>query len=112
MKVVVFFSAPIRFASKVEISLPEVKTYPEMYLMSSGYSSGKSYPGGHDFEKVKMTRRAPLAQRVILLQRKSCSALNATKHENGGAKVIISFFPQVRFDWDHFFELAETIRHP
>ena len=51
---VITFSAPIRFASKVEISHREVKTYPEMYLMSSGYSSGKSYPGGHDFEKVKI----------------------------------------------------------
>ena len=49
-------------------------------------------------KKSKMTRRAPLAQRVILLQRKSWSALNATKHKNGGIKVIISFFPQVRFD--------------
>ena len=48
------FSAPIRFASKVEISIAEVKTYPEMYLMSSGYSSGKSYAGGHDFQKVKI----------------------------------------------------------
>ena len=48
------FSAPIRFASKVEISIEEVKTYPEMYLMSSGYSSGKSCPGEHDFQKVKM----------------------------------------------------------
>ena len=48
------FSAPIRFASKVEISIGEVKTYPEMYLMSSGYSSGKSYPQGHDFQKVKI----------------------------------------------------------
>ena len=47
------FSAPIRFASKVEIVHREVKTYPEMYLMSSGYSSGKSYAGGHDFQKVK-----------------------------------------------------------
>ena len=43
------FSAPIRFASKVEIVVEEVKTYPEMYLMSSGYSSGKSYAGQHDF---------------------------------------------------------------
>ena len=54
MKVVITFSAPIRFASKVEISIGEVKTYPEMYLMSSGYSSGKSYPGGHDFQKLKI----------------------------------------------------------
>ena len=46
------FSAPIRFASKVEIAHREVKTYPEMYLMSSGYSSGKSYAEGHDFQKV------------------------------------------------------------
>ena len=51
---VVTFSAPIRFASKVEISIGEVKTYPEMYLMSSGYSSGKSYAEGHDFQKVKI----------------------------------------------------------
>ena len=51
---VITFSAPIRFASKVEISIGEVKTYPEMYLMSSGYSSGKSYPGEHDFQKVKI----------------------------------------------------------
>ena len=49
---VITFSAPIRFASKVEIAIEEVKTYPEMYLMSSGYSSGKSYPQGHDFQKV------------------------------------------------------------
>ena len=48
------FSAPIRFASKVEISHREVKTYPEMYLMSSGYSSGKSYAEEHDFQKVKI----------------------------------------------------------
>ena len=48
------FSAPIRFASKVEISIGEVKTYPKMYLMSSGYSSGKSYAEGHDFQKVKI----------------------------------------------------------
>ena len=48
------FSAPIRFASKVEIAHREVKTYPEMYLMSSGYSSGKSYAEGHDFQKVKI----------------------------------------------------------
>ena len=54
MKVVITFSAPIRFASKVEISHREVKTYPEMYLMSSGYSSGKSYPGEHDFQKGKI----------------------------------------------------------
>ena len=54
MKVVITFSAPIRFASKVEISIGEVKTHPEMYLMSSGYSSGKSYPEGHDFQKVKI----------------------------------------------------------
>ena len=53
IKVVITFSAPIRFASKVEISIAEVKTYPEMYLMSSGYSSGKSYAGEHDFQKVK-----------------------------------------------------------
>ena len=53
MKVLITFSAPIRFASKVEISIAEVKTYPEMYLMSSGYSSGKSYVGGKVFEKVK-----------------------------------------------------------
>ena len=51
---VITFSAPIRFASEVEISIEEVKTYPEMYLMSSGYSSAKSYPGGHDFQKVKI----------------------------------------------------------
>ena len=44
IQVVITFSASIRFASKVEISIEEVKTYPEMYLMSSGYSSGKSYP--------------------------------------------------------------------
>ena len=50
----IFFSAPIRFASKVEISIGEVKTYPEMYLMSSGYSSGKSYAEEHDFQKVKI----------------------------------------------------------
>ena len=48
------FSAPIRFASKVEIAHREVKTYPEMYLMSSGYFSGKNYPGEHDFQKVKI----------------------------------------------------------
>ena len=48
------FSAPIRFASEFEISIGEVKTYPEMYLMSSGYPSGKGYPGGHDFQKVKI----------------------------------------------------------
>ena len=54
MKVVITFSAPIRFASKVEISHREVKTYPEMYLMSSGYSSGKSYAQGHDFQKVNI----------------------------------------------------------
>ena len=48
------FSAPIRFASKVEISIGEVKTYPEMYLISSGYSSGKSYAEEHDFQKVKI----------------------------------------------------------
>ena len=52
IKVVITFSAPIRFASKVEISHREVKNYPEMYLMSSGYSSGKSYAEGHDFQKV------------------------------------------------------------
>ena len=46
---VITFSTPIRFASKVEISIGEVKTYPEMYLMSSGYSSGKSYADEHDF---------------------------------------------------------------
>ena len=51
---VITFSAPIRFASKVEISLREVKTYPEMYLMSSGYSSGKGYAEEHDFQKVKI----------------------------------------------------------
>ena len=51
---VITFSAPIRFASKVEISHREVKTYPEMYLMSSGNSSGKSYAGEHDFQKVKI----------------------------------------------------------
>ena len=51
---VITFSAPIRFASKVEISHREVKTYPEMYLMSSGYSSGKSYADEHDFQKVKI----------------------------------------------------------
>ena len=51
---VITFSAPIRFASKVEISHREVKTYPEMYLMSSGYSSGESYPQEHDFQKVKI----------------------------------------------------------
>ena len=50
------FSAPIRFASKVEMSIREVKTYPEMYLMSSGYSSGKSYADGHDFQKVKIIK--------------------------------------------------------
>ena len=103
IQVLITCSAPIRFASKVEIVVEEVKTYPEMYLMSSGYSSGKSYADEHDFQKVKifeMTRRAPLAQRVILLQRKSWSALNATKRRNGGIKVIISFFPQVRFDWE------------
>ena len=49
----IIFSAPIRFASKVEISIGEFKTYPEMYLMSSGYSSGKSYAEEHDFQKVK-----------------------------------------------------------
>ena len=49
---VITFSAPIRFASKVEISIGEVKTYPEMYLMSSGYYSGNSYAGEHDFQKV------------------------------------------------------------
>ena len=54
IKVVITFSAPIRFASKVEISIGEVKTYPKMYLMSSGYSSGKSYAGEHDFQKVKI----------------------------------------------------------
>ena len=48
---VITFSAPIRFASKVEIALREVKTYPKMYLMSSGYSSGKSYAEGHDFQE-------------------------------------------------------------
>ena len=31
---------------------------------------------------------------------------------SGGAKFIISFFPQVRFDWDQFLEVAEIIRHP
>ena len=51
---VITFSAPIRFASKVEIAHREVKTYPKMYLMSSGYSSGKSYAEGHDFQKVKI----------------------------------------------------------
>ena len=51
---VITFSAPIRFASKVEISHREVKTYPEMYLMSSGYSSGKSYAEEHDFQKLKI----------------------------------------------------------
>ena len=51
---VISFSAPIRFASKVEISIEEVKTYPEMYLMSSGYSSGKSYADEHDFRKVNI----------------------------------------------------------
>ena len=51
---VITFSAPIRFASKVEIAHREVKTYPKMYLMSSGYSSGKSYAGEHDFQKVKI----------------------------------------------------------
>ena len=49
MKVVITFSAPVRFASKVEISIGEAKTYPEMYLMSSGYSSGKNDADGHDF---------------------------------------------------------------
>ena len=49
---VITFSAPIRFASKVEISDREVKTYLKMYLMSSGYSSGKSYPQDYDFQKV------------------------------------------------------------
>ena len=39
------------------------------------------------------------AQRVILLQRKSWSAINATKRKNGGIKVRISFIPQVRFEW-------------
>ena len=51
---VITFSAPIRFASKVEISIEEVKTYPEMYLMSSGYSYGKSYAGGKVFQNVKI----------------------------------------------------------
>ena len=51
------FSAPIRFASKVEIVIEEVKTYPEMYLMSSGYSSGKSYAGGHDFQNFRKFRK-------------------------------------------------------
>ena len=51
---VITFSAPIRFASKVEISIGEVKTYPKMYLMSSGYSSGKSYAEEHDFQKVQI----------------------------------------------------------
>ena len=51
---VINFSAPIRFASKVEMSLREVKTYPEMYLMSSGYSSGKSSGGGKVFQKVNI----------------------------------------------------------
>ena len=51
---VITFSAPIRFASKVEIAHREVKTYPEMYLMSSGYSSAKSYAEEHDFQKVKI----------------------------------------------------------
>ena len=50
-QVVITFSAPIRFASKVEISIGEVKTYPEMYLMSSGYSSGKNYGGAKVFSK-------------------------------------------------------------
>ena len=54
MKVVIICSAPIRFASKLYISIEEVKTYPEMYLMSSGYSSGKSYADEHDFQKVKI----------------------------------------------------------
>ena len=48
------FSAPVRFASKVEIVIEEVKTYPEMYLMSSGYSSGKSSGGGKVFQKVNI----------------------------------------------------------
>ena len=43
------FSAPIRFASKVEISIEEVKAYSEMYLMSSGYFSGKGYAEEHYF---------------------------------------------------------------
>ena len=77
---------------------------------ASGYSLVQSLGWPKIFEKV--TRRAPLAQRVILLQRKSWSALNATKHKNGGIKVIISFFPQVRFDWDQFFDHPEIIRHP
>ena len=51
---VITFSAPIRFASKVEMSHREVKTYPKMYLMSSGYSSGKSYAEEHDFQKVQI----------------------------------------------------------
>ena len=59
---VITFSAPIRFASKVEISHREVKTYPEMYLMSSGYSSGKSYADEHDFQKWKFSKFSKMAR--------------------------------------------------
>ena len=48
------FSAPIRFASKVDSEVEGAKTYPEMYLMPSGYPSGNSYAEEHDFQKVKI----------------------------------------------------------